>query len=102
MTEPNPRYHAHQEDWGDYNGHIEQWKKEGTYPPKLTAKEKQSVDLAKNRTVDENGNLYVVVWNLGGRPTRAKQSPSGKVYMWNGRTKQYERQNGCFGKEVLS
>jgi len=101
-TEPNPKYWPPKESIPKSHTHyVERWKSEGTYPPRLTSKEKKFVDMQCK--TDDDGNVYGVGWTLGGRPYLTKTSAdNGQIYQYRSKTGQFERTVGCFEKEILT
>jgi hypothetical protein len=100
-TEPNPKYWAPAESIPpNLLKYVQKWRDNGTYPPRLTSKEKRIVDMQGEN--DDDDNVYGVGWTLGGRPYLTKTSfVNGKIYEYNGKTRRFERTVGCFGREVL-
>jgi len=101
-TEPNPKYWPPKEYVPkSLASYVERWIFEGTYPPRLTPKEKKFVDI-QGKT-DDDGNVYGVGWTLGGRPYLTKTSAINEhIYQYNAKTGHFERTVGCFEKEILT
>jgi hypothetical protein len=66
---------------------VERYKRDGKYPPKLTDYEKKTIDL--NGSIDLDGNIFEVVWTLGGRPIRAKRDVEGRLYTFDPSNNKY-------------
>ena len=99
MTEPDSRYWPPPIDDESLNKYVEDYKRQGIYPPKLNTMEKEIID--RSGTYDNKGNKHSVVWTLGGHPIATKIDKNGNEFSDNNNTGKYTRQVGCWNIEVL-
>jgi hypothetical protein len=97
--ETNPRYFPPLPANESEASYVQQYIAEGIYPPKLTLTERRYVDRIGKQ--DKNGNIYEVVWTLGGHPLAAKRNRKGAIFIYSNQHRRYKRNIGCFGIEFL-